>query len=137
MSSQSKSSSSSLIDSANFAESIEDEDEDFDWYFIDASDFQSRDRAYVSGPLLPVVSADIDTGDAGAGDAGAGGSAGATTGVAVLGPAAIMAPAKRALDEVPSGNTSSSSSSPTTTPLGSPIPVSIPKDRNGFSCTKK
>ena len=38
---------------------------------------------------------------------------------------------------VPSGNTSSSSSSPTTTPLGSPIPVSIPKDRNGFSCTKK
>ena len=107
MSSQSKSSSSSLIDSANFAESIEDEDEDFDWYFIDASDFQSRDRAYVSGPLLPVVSADIDTGDAGAGDAGAGdagagGSAGATTGVAVLGPAAIMAPAsaKRALDEM-------------------------------------
>ena len=52
------------------------------------------------GPLLPVVSADIDTGEAGAGDAGAGGSAGATTGVAVLGPAAIMAPAKRVLDEM-------------------------------------
>ena len=42
-----------------------------------------------------MVSTDIDTGDA-----GAGGSASATTGVAVLGPAAIMAPAKRALNEM-------------------------------------
>ena len=36
---------------------------------------------------------------------------------------------------IPSGNTSSSS--PTTTPLGSPIPVSIPGDRNGFSYITK
>ena len=48
-----------------------------------------------------MVSVDIDTGGAGAGGAGAGGAgaggAGAT-GVAVLEPAAIVAPAKRVLD---------------------------------------
>ena len=54
-----------------------------------------------------MVSVDIDTGGAGAGVAGAGGAgagAGAggagATGVAVLEPAAIVAPAKRVLDEM-------------------------------------